>query len=140
MQRHSGIGSGSLAGVLPDSLVPAVVNIPRLAVQMGSLSDMGIYRQRTAGILITMDHLEALQEKIARLRSEIADIQELNDRHRFGGQKGAEAGIAHSHRQERLEEIQAELVQLSELGRKTLSIERMREKHRSRLHLVKNAS
>ena len=45
MQLHSGIGSGSLAGVHPDSLVPAVVTIPRLAVQMGSLSDMVIFRQ-----------------------------------------------------------------------------------------------
>jgi hypothetical protein len=97
-------------------------------------------RQQSTGILITMDHLEALREKIMRLRSEIADIQELNERYRFGGQKGPEAEIAHSHRQGRLQEIQAELIQLSELGRKTLSIEQMREKHRSRLHLVKNAS
>ena len=87
-----------------------------------------------------MDHLEVLREKIARLRSEIADIQELNEQYRFGRQKGAEADIAYSHRQERLQEIQEELVQLSQLGRRTLSIEQMREKHRSRLHLVKNAS
>ena len=87
-----------------------------------------------------MDHLEALREKIARLRSEIADIQELNERYRFGRQKGAEADIAYSHRQERLQEIQEELVQLSNDGQKTLSIEQMREKHRSRLHLGKNAS
>jgi len=33
MRLHSGIGSGSLAGVNPDSLVPAAVTIPRLAVQ-----------------------------------------------------------------------------------------------------------
>jgi len=87
-----------------------------------------------------MDHLEALREKIARLRSEIADIQELNERYRFGHQKRAEADIAYSHRQERLQEIQEELVQLSQLGHTTISIEQMREKHRSRLHLVKNAS
>jgi hypothetical protein len=87
-----------------------------------------------------MDQLEALREKIARLRSEIANIQDLNEQYRFGRQKEAEADTAHSHRQERLLEIQAELVQLSKLGRKTLSIEQMREKHRSRLHLVKNAS
>ena len=87
-----------------------------------------------------MDHLEVLREKIARLRSEIADIQGLNEQYRFGGQKETEADIAHSHRQERLQEIQEELVQLSQLGRRTLSIEQMREKHRSRLHLVKNAS
>ena len=36
MLLHSGIGSGSLAGVHPDSLVPAAVTIPLLAVQMRS--------------------------------------------------------------------------------------------------------
>ena len=87
-----------------------------------------------------MDHLEVLREKIARLRSEIADIQGLNEQYRFRGQKGAEAESAHSQRQERLQAIQEELVQLSRLSSKTLSIEQMREKHRSRLHLVKNAS
>ena len=87
-----------------------------------------------------MDHLEVLRDKITRLRSEIADIQELNEQYRFRGEKGAEADIAHSHRQERLQEIQEELVQLSKLGRKTLLIEQMREKHCSRLRLVKNAS
>ena len=91
-------------------------------------------------ILTTMDHLAVLREKIERLRSEIADIQELNEQYRFRTQKGAEADIAHSNRQERLQEIQEELVQLSQLARKTLAIEQMREKHRSRLHLVKNAS
>jgi hypothetical protein len=87
-----------------------------------------------------MNHLEVLREKIARLRSEIAGIQESNEQYRFRDPKGAEADIAHSHRQERLQEIQEELIQLSRLGHKTLSIEEMREKHRSRLHLVKNAS
>jgi len=87
-----------------------------------------------------MDHLEVLREKIAGLRSEIANIQGLNEQYRFGGQKGAEADTAHSHRQERLRQIQEELVQLSQLGQRTLSIEQMREKHRSRLHLAKNAS
>ena len=88
----------------------------------------------------TMDHLEVLRETIARLRSEIGNIQELNEQYRFRGQKEAEAAIAHSHRQERLLEIQEELVQLSQLGHKTLSIEQMKERHRSRLHPVKNAS
>ena len=89
---------------------------------------------------MAMDHIEALREKIARLRSEIAEIHELNEQYRFGGQNGAEADIAHSQRQERLQEIQEELIQLSRLSHKTLSIEQMREKHRSRLHLAKNAS
>lgn len=87
-----------------------------------------------------MNHLEVLREKIARLRSEIADIQELNEQYRFRGQKGAEADIVHGQRHERLQQIQEELVQLSQLGHKTLSMEQMREKHRSRLHLAKNAS
>ena len=87
-----------------------------------------------------MDHIEVLREKIARLRSEIADIQALNDRHRFGVQHGAEAEIAHVQRQERLQEIQEELIQLANLSHKALSIEQMRENHRSRLHLVKRVS
>jgi hypothetical protein len=91
-------------------------------------------------ILTTMDHLEVLREKIARLRFEISDIQELNEQYRFGGQKGAEADIADGRRQQRLQAIQEELVQLSQLGQRTLSMEQIREKHRSRLHLVKNAS
>lgn len=87
-----------------------------------------------------MNHLEVLREKIASLRSEIADIQQLNEQYRFRSPKGAENDIAHSHRQERLQKIQEELIQLSQLSHKTLSIEQMRERHRSRLHLVKNAS
>jgi hypothetical protein len=87
-----------------------------------------------------MDHIEVLREKIARLRSEIADIQALNDRHRFGGQHGAEAQIAHVQRQERLQGIQEELIQLSNLSHKALSIEQIRENHRSRLLRVKRVS
>jgi len=34
MRLHSGIGSGSLAGVYPDSLVPALATITQLAVQV----------------------------------------------------------------------------------------------------------
>jgi hypothetical protein len=111
---------------------PWIVSTPLTHI----LSAMGC---SPTAILTTMDHLEVLREKIARLRSEIADIQGLNEHYRFRGQKGAEADIAHSQRLERLQAIQEELVQLSQLGHKTLSIEQMREKHRSRLHLVKNA-
>lgn len=87
-----------------------------------------------------MDHLDVVREKIARLRSEIADIQELNEQYRFGRPRGSEDEIAHSQRHGRLQEIQEELVQLSRLSNRTLSIGQMREKHRSRLHLVKDAS
>src|SRR5208337_883011 len=41
-------GSGSLAGVHPDSLVPAAVTIPGPAVQMPSRSVMEVSKQRIA--------------------------------------------------------------------------------------------
>lgn len=87
-----------------------------------------------------MEHIKVLREKIAGLRSEIAEIQALNERYRFGGKNNAEAQIAHGQRLERLQQIQEELIQLSNLGHKTLSFEQMREKHRSRLRIVKQAS
>lgn len=87
-----------------------------------------------------MDHIEALRQKIASLRSEIATIQESNERYRFGRQSESDSQVDHVHRQQRLQNIQEELIQLSRLGQKTLSLEEMREKHRNRLHLVKRAS
>ena len=89
---------------------------------------------------IGMDHLVVLREKIGRLRLEIAQIQQLNKQYRHQGRNSAEAEVAHGQRQERLEAIQQELVQLASLGRKVQSVEEMKEKHRSRLHLVKQAS
>ena len=83
-----------------------------------------------------MDHLEVLREKIGRLRVEIAQIQKLNEQYRLRGGKGAEAQVAHGHRQERLQAIQQELAQLAGLGRRVQSVEEM--KH-SRFH-VKKAS
>ena len=87
-----------------------------------------------------MDHLEMLREKIASLRYEIAQINELNDEHRRRGGSTAEAQIAHGQRLERLQQIQQELAQLSGLGRRVISTEERKEEHRSRLHLVKKAS
>ena len=87
-----------------------------------------------------MDHVEVLREKIGRLRVEIAQIQALNKQYRLQGRNGAEAQVAHGQRQERLQAIQQELVQLASLGRKVQSVEEMKERHRSRLHLVKKAS
>ena len=84
-----------------------------------------------------MDHLRVLREKIERLRVEIADIQELNEQFRRGGRYGTEAQVAHVQRHERLQAIQHELAQLADLGRRVHSTEVMKEKHRSRLHLVK---
>lgn len=87
-----------------------------------------------------MDHLEVLREKIGRLRSEIAQIQELNQQYRLRESNETEAQVAHGQRHERLQAIQQELSQLSDLGRKVLSVEEMKEKHRARMHLVKKVS
>jgi hypothetical protein len=87
-----------------------------------------------------MDHLEVLREKIARIRMEIAQIQELNQQHRLQRRNSAEAQVAHGQRQERLQAIQQELVQLATLGRKVQSVHEMKERARSRLHLIKQAS
>jgi len=84
-----------------------------------------------------MDHLIVLQDKIGRLREEIADIHRLNQQFRRHGAKAADAQVAHGRRNERLQAIQHELVRLSDLGRKVVSTEHMRENHRSRLHLIK---
>jgi hypothetical protein len=87
-----------------------------------------------------MDHLDVLREQIARLRVEIAEIKQLNEEYRLHVENGAESRLAHDRRQDRLEAIQQELSQLAGLGRKVLSVDEMREKHRSRLHLGKRAS
>ena len=84
-----------------------------------------------------MDHLGVLRDKIGRLREEIADIQELNAQFRRDGWNGADAQVAHGQRNERLQAIHHELVKLADLGRRVVSTEKMKEKHRSRLHLVK---
>ena len=83
-----------------------------------------------------MDHLEVLRDQIGRLRREIADVQKLNQQFRRDGGNGADAQVAHAQRSERLQAIQHQLVQLAELGRRVVSAEQMKEKHRSRLHLV----
>ncbi len=87
-----------------------------------------------------MDHLEVLREKIGRLRVEIAQIQELNKQYRRQDRNEPDAQVAHGQRHERLQAIQQELAKLADLGRKVQSIEEMKEKHRSRLHLVKKVS
>ena len=85
-----------------------------------------------------MDHLGVLREKIGRLRAEIADIQALNEQFRRDGGNGADVQVAHGQRNERLQAIQSELVQLADLGRRIVSTEQVREKHRSRLPVVKH--
>jgi phosphoglycerate-specific signal transduction histidine kinase len=87
-----------------------------------------------------MDHLAVLREKVARLRSEIAQLQELNDQYRRERRNETQAQVAHGQRHERLQEIQQELTQLADLGRRVRSVEQMKEQHRGRLHPVKQAS
>jgi prefoldin subunit 5 len=87
-----------------------------------------------------MGHLEVLREKIGRLRLEIAEIQEANEQYRPEGRNETDAQVAHGKRLERLQQIQQELAQLAALGRKVRSVEEMKEKHRTRLHLVKKVS
>jgi len=87
-----------------------------------------------------MDYLEVLREKIARLRSEIARIQELNRLYRLHGENDTEAQVAYGQRNERLLAIQQELGQLATLGSRVRSVAEMKERHRSRLLLVKKAS
>jgi hypothetical protein len=84
-----------------------------------------------------MDYVEVLRDKIVRLRVEIADIQELNQQFRHDGRNGRGVQVAHGQRSERLQEIQRELLQLADLGRRVVSTERMAEKHPSRPHTVK---
>ena len=86
-----------------------------------------------------MNHLEVLREKIGRLRVEIAEIQELNERYRRQDRSASDE-VAHGQRQERLLAIQQELSQLAGLGRKVRSIEEMKEVHRARLHPAKKVS
>ncbi|MFY9948927.1 MAG: hypothetical protein WAK27_09545 [Candidatus Sulfotelmatobacter sp.] len=89
---------------------------------------------------IVMDHLAVLREKIGNLRAEIAQLQQLNEQYRRQPRPETEAQVAHGQRHERLQEIQQELAQVADLGRRVLSMEQRKEEHRSRLHPVKKAS
>jgi hypothetical protein len=84
-----------------------------------------------------MDNLLVLRDKVGRLREEIADIQKLSEQFRHDGWNGADAQVAHGQRNERLQAIQHELVRLADLCRRVVSTEQMKEKHRTRLHLIK---
>ena len=84
-----------------------------------------------------MDHLRVLRDKVGRFREEIAVIRALNDQFRRAVRNDVMAQIAQVRRQERLQAIQHELVQLSDLGRRIDSTEQLKEEHRSGLHPVK---
>ena len=87
-----------------------------------------------------MDHLEVLREKVATLRVEIVQLQELNERYRRQQRQDTDAQVAHGQRQQRLLVIQQELTQLARLGGRVHSVEQMKEQHRARPFLVKKAS
>lgn len=91
-------------------------------------------------ILNAMDHLEVLREKVATLRAEIVQLQELNQQYRRQPRPDAQAHFSHGQRQDRLQEIQQELTQIARLGGRIRSVEQMKEQHRSRPYLVKKAS
>jgi hypothetical protein len=86
-----------------------------------------------------MDHLEALMQKIQRLRAEISEINLNIERHRLERGNGKDAQAAFLERHGRLQEIQKELLQLSKLGNKTVSIEKRIEQHLSRKPLKRAA-
>jgi len=85
-----------------------------------------------------MDHLLVLREKIGRLREEIGDIRRVNEEVRSDSRSGADTEAARGQRNERLQAIQQELVQLADLSRKVISTAQMREKHHSRLNTIKH--
>jgi len=87
-----------------------------------------------------MNHLDVLREKIASLRAEIAQLQELNDRYRLRDRNETQDQVAHGERHERLLAIQQELAQLAGLGRRVLSVEQMKEQHRTGSYLAKKVS
>jgi hypothetical protein len=87
-----------------------------------------------------MDHLAVLRRKVSRLRAEIAQLQEVNDRYWLRGRYDTQAEVAHSQRHERLEAIQQELAQLANLGGRVRSVEQMKEQHHARPFLIKKAS
>ena len=87
-----------------------------------------------------MDHLGVLREKIGLLRAEISEIQESNERYRLHSRNDLEAQVAHGKRLERLLAIQRELAQLATVGGRVRSVEDMKERQRSRLFLLKQAS
>jgi transposase len=63
------------------------------------------------------DHLTTLRSKIAPLRAEIAQLQELNDRYWLRGRNYTLEQVARGQGNEGLQEIQQELSQLADLGR-----------------------
>ena len=87
-----------------------------------------------------MDHLEVLREKVATLRAEIVQLQELNEQYRRQPRHDAQAHFAHGQRQDRVQEIQQELTQIARLGGRLRSVEQMKEQHSSRPYFVKKVS
>jgi hypothetical protein len=110
-----------------------------MTIYKESMKQASEHRDRTRKDINTMDHLGVLREKVGRLRAEIARIQELSQQYRSRHRNGGEAQVAHGKRQERLQGIQQELSQLANLSGTIHSTKKMKEKLRSRLHLIRNA-
>jgi hypothetical protein len=72
---------------------------------------------RNPFILLGMEHLKALHEKIAILRLEIAEIQRLNEEYRAYGTRDPLQQAAYEQRRERLLEIKQELGALAGIRR-----------------------
>jgi hypothetical protein len=116
------------------SFVPFVVDDLRLSEFKLIPPEFCILRSSNLGYPDRMDHLEVLRDKVAGLRAEIAEIQRLNQAYRLRGFNGTEAQVSHGERQERLLAIQEELAKVGDLGRRVISLEKMKE-NRARPHL-----
>jgi hypothetical protein len=86
-----------------------------------------------------MDHLRVLREKVGSLRTEIAELHELNEQYRRRKGNGTLDQVAHGQRHERLQGIQKELGRLADLGRTVHTTNQIREHDRNRLELMKSA-
>jgi hypothetical protein len=84
-----------------------------------------------------MDHLRALRDKIRHFREEIAGIQESSGQFRRAVRNDAVAQAAHGWRRERLQAIQRQLMQLSDLSHRVVSTEKVKEKPHPRLRPFK---
>ena len=86
-----------------------------------------------------MDHQKVLRDKVVSLRTEIAELHELNEQYRRRKGNGTLDQVAHGQRHERLQGIQKELGRLADLGRTVHTTNQIREHDRTRLQLMKNA-
>ena len=84
-----------------------------------------------------MDHLRALRDKIRHFREEIAGIQESSGQLPRAVRNDAVVHAVHGWRRERLQAIQRQLLQLSDLSHSVVSTEKVKEKPHPRLRPLK---